>query len=416
MKRYRVGALILLLALLAAWTAFGETAEERAQSETGSAFTITGGGQGNAAQPTATPPDTTQPDATQTAGADPAATATVDPELPTGDDAPAEETTPPLTDGPVEIYYVVNPGLGDRLHMRSEPSSQSESQGTYYSGTIVEVLNYNAEFSQVRIGAQEGYMQSTYLNQAQQGYAQATWRTVNVEKGSSLHLRTQPSTTAVSLGTFGNGTVVQVIGEPNETQVAEGGEGAADYLWVRLALQEGYMNGTLLIEDNSTEKPALTTLRYGKLTRASELRSFPDAEGAPMGTYETGTMVDVLGLAGVWYYVRIQSDVAEQQQLGFIYSNDLHVGDYGSSPSERTTPYGVVQCPNPGDRLLLLSNDPAVTEPLGQFFSTTQVELLGDYVKTESTENWRVRINGQEGYMRSAYMDVIDPKSPANWE
>lgn len=412
MKRYRGVSILLLLALLMAWPAIGETPEEReAQTQSGGAFTITGGGQGTATQPAATPA------ATQAGADETQPTATVDPELPTGDDTPAEgETAPVVDDGPHEVYYVVNPGLGDRLHLREGASSQSASLGTYYSGTVVEMLNHSTEFSQVRIGTQEGYMQSTYLDQTQQGYAQATWRTVNVEKGSSLHLRTQPSTTAVSLGTFGNGIVVQVIGEPNETQVAEGGEGAADYLWVRLASQEGYMNGTLLLEDGSAEKPMLTTLRYGKLTRASEMRSFPDATGAAMGTYEAGTMVDVLGIAGVWYYVRIQADSADLQQLGFIYSNDLHVGDYGSFPSERETPYGVVQCPNPGDRLLLLSNDPAVTEPLGQFFSTTQVELLGDYQKTESTENWRVRINGLEGYMRSAYMDVIDPKSPSNWE
>lgn len=62
------------------------------------------------------------------------------------------------------LAMVSNPNPQDRLHLRAEPSKDSDSKGAYYNGCPVTVLSYaNAEWAKVAILGVEGYMMRQFL-------------------------------------------------------------------------------------------------------------------------------------------------------------------------------------------------------------------------------------------------------------
>jgi len=62
------------------------------------------------------------------------------------------------------IAIVNNPNQRDRLHLRAEPSRQSQSLGRFFNGTQVEWLDGElGEWLKVRIGDIAGYMMAEYL-------------------------------------------------------------------------------------------------------------------------------------------------------------------------------------------------------------------------------------------------------------
>lgn len=59
---------------------------------------------------------------------------------------------------------ITSPDAHDRLHLRKEPSRQSESLGRYFNGTQVEILETLGDWCKVRVDGQEGYMMSEFLS------------------------------------------------------------------------------------------------------------------------------------------------------------------------------------------------------------------------------------------------------------
>ena len=116
---------------------------------------------------------------------------------------------------------VVNNSNGQRLHLRSLPSKQSESLGLYYTGA--EVVCYSdpsQEWIYVSVGNRYGYMKTEFLYfgsdpesiPPQTPIAYVT----NNAKNAWLNLRSQPSTQAEVLGRYYNGDKVTVIGKVND--------------------------------------------------------------------------------------------------------------------------------------------------------------------------------------------------------
>lgn len=62
-----------------------------------------------------------------------------------------------------KIGIVHNPEPQDRLHLRENPSSVSESLGRYFSGTQVEILGETSGYYAVRVDGQEGYMSADFV-------------------------------------------------------------------------------------------------------------------------------------------------------------------------------------------------------------------------------------------------------------
>lgn len=73
-----------------------------------------------------------------------------------------------LADGGDDAQYAIvySPGLTDRLNLRTAPSQDADTQGRYYTGTVVRVNEKGEEWSSVYIGQtaiQYGYMKNEYL-------------------------------------------------------------------------------------------------------------------------------------------------------------------------------------------------------------------------------------------------------------
>ena len=136
---------------------------------------------------------------------------------------PQEEAqwTSPLPGYTAYCTAVVNNSNGQRLNLRSLPSTQSESLGLYYTGA--EVVCYSdpsQEWAYVSVGNRYGYMKTEFLYfgsdpesiPPQTPIAYVT----NNEKNAWLNLRSQPSTEAEVLGKYYNGDRVTVIGKVND--------------------------------------------------------------------------------------------------------------------------------------------------------------------------------------------------------
>lgn len=69
-----------------------------------------------------------------------------------------------------EWAVVVNPNPADRLHLRERADRKSRSQGKYYSGTPVRVLEVRGDWVEVEVGGQlMGWMMKKYLSIAPDG-------------------------------------------------------------------------------------------------------------------------------------------------------------------------------------------------------------------------------------------------------
>lgn len=64
---------------------------------------------------------------------------------------------------------VNNPGAGQVLNLRAEPSGSSRSLGQYRNGTAVTVLGVGTEWNRVRVDGVQGYMMSKYLRMTSSG-------------------------------------------------------------------------------------------------------------------------------------------------------------------------------------------------------------------------------------------------------
>ena len=136
------------------------------------------------------------------------------------------------------VAVVSNPDAKDRLHLRTHAYGSAKSLGKYYNGTIVVLLPDNqkdAEWSHVRIGDIEGYMESRYLafgdDSAQVESAQPVV-TIENQAGKGLNLRSRQSIDSDVICLLENGTQVTVLGV------------RGDWLHVQLGYDTGYIRIT----------------------------------------------------------------------------------------------------------------------------------------------------------------------------
>ncbi len=128
----------------------------------------------------------------------------------------------------------VNVQSGSNLNVRSTASTSGTIKGKLAAGTIVTVLSEKNGWSQIKTNNIEGYVSSEYLtsistsapdtpeketdkNDGEQPEETPTLveKIVNVQPGSSLNLRSTPSTSGTILSKLSAGTVVIVQSEEN---------------------------------------------------------------------------------------------------------------------------------------------------------------------------------------------------------
>ena len=102
-----------------------------------------------------------------------------------------------------------------RLHLRAEPTADSESKGLYYTGTeVICQSDPNAEWVKVLVGAHSGYMNSAYLQTGTEGQLVQSAQPVGVViSESGANLRYGPTTNDGVVRTLAQGESVNVLGE-----------------------------------------------------------------------------------------------------------------------------------------------------------------------------------------------------------
>lgn len=188
-----------------------------------------------------------------------------------------------------QTAVVNNPDPTDRLNLRTKPSESAVTLGKYYNGVTVTVYRVTDGWAKVDVQGREGYMKDEFL--AYGDAANAVKRavptmTVGVE---SLHLRADASTRSESLGAYGYGTPVEILG--------------VGTVWHHVAVgrQTGYMKAEYLCGDVSFHKKSADARADSHAVVANprkedrlNLREQPKTTSASLGKFYNGTAVRVI--------------------------------------------------------------------------------------------------------------------------
>lgn len=107
------------------------------------------------------------------------------------------------------IMYGIGFTTGSNLRLRSQPSTSSAVVDVAPKNEVVVVINQTGDWYHVIYNLQEGYMHKDYVSVLTRENAELGYGKVN---GSSVNLRTAPSTSGRSLGMAGKGERVYIIG------------------------------------------------------------------------------------------------------------------------------------------------------------------------------------------------------------
>lgn len=135
-------------------------------------------------------------------------------------------TPPPANLGTAKII-----SSGGRVNLRQGPGYNYPVVASYYPGKIVTVHSKNGSFWQITVNGLMGFMDRNYLQVIDGG----TQTNASVKAGiGSLNLRAQPATTAKVIGTYRQGTAVQVKKQGLEwCQVTIPSSGASGYFMTK---------------------------------------------------------------------------------------------------------------------------------------------------------------------------------------
>lgn len=320
------------------------------------------------------------------------------------EDPPAEDTTADETGDvtPTElldVMYVYNPEPTNRLNLRAGPSLESESLARFYTGTAVEVLGASGEFTNVRVGDLVGYMQTTFLSATRVPLELGLWASVSLDDPTEkLHLRAQTTEGAISLGLFYTGTSVQIL------------EDAGEHYRVRLIDMEGYMAKNFLQVDGTPGKQDLTKLTNGLMVEPTALYAFPSRNATSLGMHYAGETVEILGVAGTWYYVEVggQGENAHMHQRGFMPGQVLKVSDYNAAQGQSSYTYAVVRNADEKVKQVMRSQPAWSSDALGMFINAAQVLVLDTLPEEDIMPLWvHVSIGGLEGYMLGEHLGRV---------
>ncbi len=107
------------------------------------------------------------------------------------------------------IMYGIGFTTGSNLRLRSQPSTASSVVDVAPKNEVVVVIDQTGDWYHVIYNLQEGYMHKDYVSVLTRENAELGYGKVN---GSSVNLRTAPSTSGRSLGMAAKGEKVYIIG------------------------------------------------------------------------------------------------------------------------------------------------------------------------------------------------------------
>lgn len=302
------------------------------------------------------------------------------------------DTTPSPTPPPTGGKAVVsNPPPQTRLILRAGPSTSAASLGSFYNGTVVDVLEYGPVWTRVLVNGIDGYMMTKYLTFGSDINPPAPGQVIMVavvahpNPSEYLNLRAARSYNAAVLRRFYNGTIVNVY------------EYASDWCRVEVGGLNGYMaTAYLSFSGGTTPTPPIGPVGYAvvknpKSTQVLNLRAGMGTGTRSLGQYRNGVQVRVLSYGSVWTHVEVGGKV------GYMMTKYL---SFGSTPVPSTT-IGVVKNPVSSQRLNLRAFKSTTSLSLGQYSNGTVVEII------EYDAVWcYVKIGSLKGYMMTKYLQI----------
>ncbi len=228
--------------------------------------------------------------------------------------APAAATpTPSPTATPVpqsSSGVVSHQQPGQRLNLRTGPSTSTASLGKYYSGTPLAFTGLRQNgYVQVIIGATYGWMDERYVTTYRWSAPNEMPLTAVENPGRGANLRFGPDTGHRILGWYAHGTAVTVMGVR-----------ADGWYHVQVKGQTGFMSETVLrdrfpwqygpdADDPAISVDAMDRVMYVDTDSSVEqqpLRQKASYDAATLGRFYTGTPVRVLSWTRTgWAYVDI---------------------------------------------------------------------------------------------------------------
>lgn len=142
---------------------------------------------------------------------------------------------------------------GYKVHLREEPSADSDSMGVYFTGTQVKCeSDPNAEWVAVKIGRERGYMRSGYLKRGEAAdYVTPQFWTGTVTATNYARLRAGPSTEYQLYGTVKTGENVTIMGETDK-----------HWYYVEYKGEKGFMSANLIYTGKMPSGSSAYTQEY----------------------------------------------------------------------------------------------------------------------------------------------------------
>ena len=291
--------------------------------------------------------------------------------------------------------YVYNPDREDRLNLRAAPRRDAVSLGKYYTGVAVQLLGERKNgYVKVRVDPLEGWMDENYLRTAGDVSEFISVPQTSVT-ASSANLRAQPAYDAKVICNIGRGQHVYVLG-------------VRDDGWLHVAYtQNGFVRADLLSGTFSYHKASggqsgaqtapgaakTALIKSDDPVKRLNLRSGPSKNGAVLGKYYSGTMVNLLGEErDGWVRVSIGGTAIGYVQAAYLAADGENVKN---SMLTRT-----IQNKS-GTGLNLRETPSTKAKSLGTYRNGKQVTVFGVY------GGWaHVMVDGKVGYMQADKFDT----------
>lgn len=178
---------------------------------------------------------------------------------------------------------------GNEVRMRSGPSTSYAILGTYNNGTALTITGTENGWTKVTIGGVSGYIRSDYVSTSNGSTTSQT----GYINGTSVRMRSGPSTTSGILGTYNTGTAMTITG-------SSGNWYAVSYNGTNGYVCKDYMTTT----KPGGDAPSSSSSGYIK-GNSVRMRSGPGTSYSILGTYNNGTPLTITGTSGEWTAVTL---------------------------------------------------------------------------------------------------------------
>ncbi|WP_193224541.1 SH3 domain-containing protein [Bacillus sp. B1-b2] len=313
---------------------------------------------------------------------------------------------------------LVNVEKNSSLNMRKAASKSSTILTKLSAGTKVTVLSESNGWAKIKVNNVEGYVSSEYLttqdtstNQPEieepvketEETPQAIEKVVNVLAGSSLNVRSTPSTSGKVLTKLSKDTVVTVMSESNGWSKVKVNNIEGYVSSEFLATQDTSSNqpGTEEPEKETPETPQTIEKVVNVLAGSSlNVRSTPSTSGKILTKLSKDTVVTVVSEANGWSKVKV-NNIEGYVSSEYLATQDTSSNQPDTEEPEEETPQTTEKVVNvsAGSSLNVRSTPSTSGQVLTKLSAGTVVT-----VESESNGWSKIKVNNIEGYVSSEYL------------